>query len=113
MYFEHPLGGLCARCAETNFPAGINQGQQATPPCRQCIASVFLGLTNTCCNRNDLGYGWPGGGLGFVAQLIPGPGWLQNLANEGWRRVKSGDLEKPFLENKKRKNKEMGGKTSM
>ena len=25
-------GGLCARCAETNFPAGINQGQQATPP---------------------------------------------------------------------------------
>ena len=31
----HPLcrgGGLCARCADINFPAGINQGQQATPP---------------------------------------------------------------------------------
>ena len=25
-------GGLCARCADINFPAGINQGQQATPP---------------------------------------------------------------------------------
>ena len=30
----------------------ISQGQQANPPCRQCTASVFLGLTNTCCNRN-------------------------------------------------------------
>ena len=30
----HPPGRvcLCARCAETNFPAGINQGQEAAPP---------------------------------------------------------------------------------
>ena len=31
----HPLsggGGPCARWAETNFPAGINQGQEAAPP---------------------------------------------------------------------------------
>ena len=45
----HPLyrgGGLCARCAETNFPAGINQGQQATPLSHQCTAelSSFLFL---------------------------------------------------------------------
>ena len=33
-------GGLCARCAETNFPAGINQGQQATPLSHQCTAEL-------------------------------------------------------------------------
>ena len=37
---------------QTNFPAGINQGRRRLPLCRQCTASVFLGLTNTCCNRN-------------------------------------------------------------
>ena len=50
----HPPGRLrlCARCAETNFPAGINQGQQATPLCHQWTDFVLLGLINTCCNRN-------------------------------------------------------------
>ena len=31
----HPLpggGGLCARCAVLNFPAGINQGLDSLPP---------------------------------------------------------------------------------
>ena len=33
---------------------------------------------------------------------------LQNLANEGWRRVKSGDLEKLFLEKRKVKTNKWG-----
>ena len=52
----HPLQrvGLCARWADTNFPAGINQGQQATPPfaTSALLINAFLGLMNTCVNRN-------------------------------------------------------------
>ena len=38
----HPPGRvcLCARCAETNFPAGINIGQWRLPPSHQQFTMV-------------------------------------------------------------------------
>ena len=50
----HPVGPPSMERPETNFPAGINQAQQPSLPPSFCTPAVFLGLINTCCNRNGI-----------------------------------------------------------
>ena len=54
----HTLHGGCASVHGVQRPISpqvLTKDKRPPSLCRQCTAVVFLGLTNTCCNRNGWG----------------------------------------------------------
>ena len=53
----HTLQGGCASVHGVQRPISpqvLTKDRRPPLLCRHCTVSVFLGLTNTCCNRNDV-----------------------------------------------------------